>query len=298
MSRALQVSVVIVVVVALAAVAMYAVLGGSRPPPSPTNIPPTPTASPTVRPTTPATPRPSATPLDTSIRATAEVVPQRSADLALSVGGIVARIAVRVDDSVTSSEVLLTLDQTTHLAAVDVAEAALGYAQAALDLAELELEQLPPNASPGQVESAQAELDLAEAELELARSTLTEAQTALRHTELRAPFAGTVAEVAVEVGEPVTAGEPVVTIGDLSTWLIETTDLSELEVVRVAVGDPATISFDALPDVVLTGRVARIQVRGTTDNGGVLFAVAIRPDEHIPELRWKMTATVRISPRD
>lgn len=298
MNRALQVSVVLVVVVALAAVAMYAALSGSPPRPSPTSRPPTPTASPIVRPTTPATPRPSATPLDTSIRASAVVVPQRSADLALSVGGIVARVPVREDDAVTSSEVLLTLDQTTHLAAVDVAEAARGQAQAALDLAQLEFDQLPPGASPGQVESAQAELDLAQAELELARSTLTEAETALRHTELRAPFSGTVAAVSVEVGEPVAAGEPVVTIGDISTWLIETTDLSELEVVRVAAGDPATITFEALPDVVLSGRVARIQVRGTTDNGGVLFAVAIRPDEHIPELRWNMSATVRISPSD
>jgi hypothetical protein len=36
-------------------------------------------------------------------------------------------------------------------------------------------------------------------------------------------------------------------------------------------------------------------VRGTTDAGGVNFAVVIRPEEHHPELRWNMSATVRIA---
>ena len=297
MSRALQMSVVLVVVVAIAAVAVYAVLGGSPPPPTPTF--PRPTATPAVRPTIPSsTPRPSATPLDTSIRASAVVVPQRSADLALSVGGVVARVLVEEDDAVTINDLLLRLDQSTYLAAIDVAVADLRRAQAALDSAQLQLDQLPPDATPGQIESAQAELDLAEAELELARTTLTEAEIALRQTELHAPFPGTVAAVPIEVGEQANAGETLVTIADMSSWLIETTDLSELEVVRVAVGDTATITFEALPDTVVSGRVARIQVRGTSENGGVLFAVAIRPDEHHPELRWNMSATVRISPSD
>jgi len=300
-NRALQVGVVILVVVAVAAIALYAgVLGAPTPAPSPTRTPTTtsPTIPPTIQPTIPSTPRPSATPIDTSIRASAVVVPQRSADLALSVGGIVSAILVREDDTATTSEVLLRLDQSTYRAAIDGAEAEVGFAQATLELAQLQLEQLPADASPGQIETAETELELAEAELELARSTLVEAETALRHTELRAPFPGTVADVLVDLGEQAVVGETLVVIGDLSNWLIETTDLSELEVVRVAVGDRATITFDALPDVEVTGRVARIQVRGTTENGGVLFAVSIRPDEHHEELRWNMSAAVRISPSD
>ena len=82
----------------------------------------------------------------------------------------------------------------------------------------------------------------------------------------------------------------------MASWLIETTDLSELEVVRIAAGDRATITFAALPDVSLTGHVDRIQVRGTTDSGEVKFAVVIRPDVHVPDLRWNMSATARIEP--
>jgi hypothetical protein len=49
---------------------------------------------------------------------------------------------------------------------------------------------------------------------------------------------------------------------------------------------------------VLSGHVDRIQVRGTGDAGNVVFAVAIRPDVHDPDLRWNMTAEVRITPSD
>ncbi len=272
-----------------------------RPSASPTDrATPDPTATaiatPTARPTPPATPKPSATPIDTSVRASAIVVPRRSADLALPVGGVVEMVLVAPQELVIANRALLRLNQSTYLAAIDVAEADVRRAEAALDLARLQVDQLPPDATPGQVESAQAEMRLAEAELELARSTLSEALIALRQTELRAPFTGTVAAVSVEPGEQAAAGAPLVTIGDLTGWFIETTDVSELEVVRIAVGDPATITIDALPDLVLTGRVERIQVRGTTDDGGVMFAVAVRPDEHHPVLRWNMSATVRITP--
>jgi HlyD family secretion protein len=139
---------------------------------------------------------------------------------------------------------------------------------------------------------------LAESQLELARTQLNGAQIALQQTEVRAPFSGTVADVEVEVGEQAIAGQTVVTIGDISTWLIETTDVSELEVVRLAVGDRATMTFSALPGVTLAGTVDRIQVRGTSGDGGVVFAVAIRPDQHLEDLRWGMSANVRIQPSD
>ena len=294
MSRPVLVIGSLTVVVALVALALYGGVVGA----------PEPTPSPTVRPTVARTPsrtplvtsRPSATPIDTSVRASAIVVPQRFASVALAVSGLVGDLYVREHQTVLANQLLLRLDQSAYLAAIDVAEADIVRAEAAVDRAQLQVDQLPPDATPGQTESAQAELRLAEAELALARTTLTEAQVALRQTELRSPFEGTVAAVSVELQEQAIAGQPLVTVGDLSEWVIETTDLSEIEVVRIAVGDEATITFEALPDLVLSGRVDRIQVRGTTDTGGVMFAVTIRPLEHNPDLRWNMSATVRIAP--
>jgi RND family efflux transporter MFP subunit len=259
---------------------------------------PSPSARPSVSPRPSASVRPSPTPLDTAIRAAAVVVPQRSADLSLPVSGIVDQVLVKELDEVTIGQLLVRLDQSTYQAAINLAQDELDRAEAALEQAQIDVDRLPDDASPEQVEKVQVALRLAEAERNVAESTLAEAEVELRQTELRAPFNGTVAAIDIERGEQALAGQPVVTIGDLSAWLIETTDLSELEVVRVAVGATATVTFEALPDLVLSGHVDRIQVKGTGDAGNVVFAVAIRPDEHSEQLRWNMTATVRITPSD
>lgn len=293
---------VAMLVVALAVTVLIGYTAGRpnpTPSPSPTADPsasvtprptPTPSPSPTLAPT------PTATPVDTSIRASAVVVPQRSADLALSISGIVDGVYVDENDHVQADQILVRLDRTRYLAAIDVAEADVERAVAAVERAQLEIDQLPPDASPGQIESAQAELRLSQGELSQAESRLSAAELALDDTDLRAPFEGTVAAVNVEVGEQANAGQPLVAIGDDSEWLIETTNISELEVIRIAVGDPASVTFPALPGVTVAGRVDRIQVRGTNDNGSVVFAVSVRPDVHHPELRWNMSADVRIIP--
>ena len=280
-------------VVAMALVVLL--LGGAFVGPRPT---PSPSVRPSVSPRPSASVRPSPTPLDTAIRATAVVVPQRSADLALPISGIVDQIFIHELDSVTIGQLLVRLDQSTYEAAINVAQDELDRAEATVTKAELQVERLPDDATPAEIEQAQVDLRLARTDRDVAASALSEAQVALRQTELRAPFSGTVAAINVERGEQAPAGEPVVTIGDLTGWLIETTDLSELEVVHVHVGDAATVTFEALPDLVLAGHVDRIQVRGTGPAGNVVFAVAVRPDTHNEQLRWNMTATVRITPRD
>lgn len=268
---------------------------GPTPSPRPSPTPP-PTALPSRTPPSSPTPRPSATPIDTSVTASGNVVPLRSADLATRISGVVAEIHVREGSGAAANQLLLTLDQSTYQAAVNLAQADVRQASATVEQAQLLLDQLPPDASEGQVEAVQASLRVAEAELELARTELSGAQTALLQTEVRAPFAGTIADVNLEVGEQAAAGQTVISIGDISGWLIETVDLSELEVVRLAVGDRATVTFEALPDVTLEGTVDRIQVRGTSADGGIVYAVAIRPDTHNTKLRWGMSATVRITP--
>jgi RND family efflux transporter MFP subunit len=295
MMRGVVAAIAAVAVIALALVLVQS--GTPRPSPSPTRPPSTATIAPP-SPTPSGTPsaRPSATPIDSSVVASGTVVPLRSADLPARVSGVVEAVYVRDGGEAQANQLLVKLDQSTYLAAVGVAEEALDRAEAVAAQAQLQLEQLPPDASPGQIEAVQANLRLAEAERDLAESRLAEAQTALLQTEVRAPFAGTVADVAVDAGEQAIAGQTIVTIGDTAGWLIETTDLTELEVVRVAVGDRATITFEALPEVTVEGTVERIQVRGTSEAGGVVFAVALRPDLNDPALRWGMSATVRIRP--
>jgi HlyD family secretion protein len=91
---------------------------------------------------------------------------------------------------------------------------------------------------------------------------------------------------------------PLVRLADLSGWRVETTDLTELSVVRIKGGDRAIITFDALPGVEIPGTVTRINALGENRRGDITYTAVITPDEQDARLRWNMTASVMIVPAE
>ncbi len=164
---------------------------------------------------------------------------------------------------------------------IAVAESRLVEAQAALD-------EVLAGATPEQITVAEAGVQQAEA-------SVAQARLALDELELKAPFGGTVADLTVEVGEIVSPGTPVVALADVSTWQIETDDLTEIDVVRVIENQPVEIRIDALEDEVFEGIVSRIKPRSETKAGDVTYTVVIDLiDSSDPRLRWGMTSFVEI----
>lgn len=142
-----------------------------------------------------------------------------------------------------------------------------------------------------------ADIAAAESDIASARAGLDRAQADLAQTELHAPFAGTVATIHAKVGEAVTAAAPIVQLADFSAWQVETTDLTELNIVDVQLGDVATLSFDAIPDLDLSGKVANIEPFGADYQGDTVYKVTVTPDQMDDRLRWNMTAKVTIEPK-
>ena len=138
-------------------------------------------------------------------------------------------------------------------------------------------------------------IDAAQADLTAAQTSLMQRQLELADTELTAPFAGTIASLDLEVGEQVGATVPVVRLADLTTWHIETDDLTEINVVYVQEGDNVAISIDALPDLELTGTVERIKPLGENKQGDITYTATIIPNGSDDRLRWNMTASVIIA---
>ena len=104
------------------------------------------------------------------------------------------------------------------------------------------------------------------------------------------------ASVEISAGELVSPGTPVITVANISDWQVETTDLTELDVVRVRPGDKSTLTFDAVPDLTLTGKVAKVKQLGVTKQGDITYTVTVIPDKQDEHLRWNMTASVKIEP--
>jgi multidrug resistance efflux pump len=123
-------------------------------------------------------------------------------------------------------------------------------------------------------------------------SAATGTRLALASAEIRAPFAGTVTELDLKVGELAPAGVPVATVADLSSWIARTTDLTEIDVTSIQEGMPATIVLDAMPADDLPGRVISIDLVYTDRQGDVLYPVDVLLGENRPWLRWGMTAEV------
>lgn len=170
------------------------------------------------------------------------------------------------------------------------ADAAITVAEAALNDAERTWERLQNGPDPD-------DLALAEARLRNAEAQLASAKKALADLELRAPFAGTVVTNNLKTGELVSMGGPAaVILADLSAFQIETTDLTELDVVNIDPGDPAVITFDAIPGLELNGKVSRINAFGVNRLGDITYKVTIDLEQQDPRLRWNMTASVSIQP--
>lgn len=142
------------------------------------------------------------------------------------------------------------------------------------------------------------QLALAQSRLDNAKAQVAAAEDALSNYLLTAPFDGVVAEVAVEVGEQVSAESRAVSVVDTSSWIVETTDVTELEVVKLEPGQNVTFTADALPDVEMKGVVSEISQSSFTQGGDVIYTVRIRADEVDPRVKWGMTVEVRFEPSE
>ena len=126
-------------------------------------------------------------------------------------------------------------------------------------------------------------------QLAVAKANLDAAKDALSSFVITAPFSGVVADVSVKAGEQVSAETRIVSIADYSQWFVETTDVTELEVVNLSIGETVTIRPDALPDLELTGKVTEISNAYVQQGGDILYTVRIRVDGTDPALKWGMT---------
>lgn len=139
---------------------------------------------------------------------------------------------------------------------------------------------------------------LLQARLENAEAQVAAAESNLSNYVLTAPFDGVVADVAIEVGEQVTPETQAVSVVDTASWIIETTDITELEVVKVAVGQKVTFTADALKDITMNGVVTEISQASYVQGGDVIYTVRISASDVDPRLMWGMTVEVMFEPVD
>lgn len=157
----------------------------------------------------------------------------------------------------------------------------LAMARASVEQARLSLENLTSPASASTLASAEA--SLAQSQVAYAQAKLD-----LEDATLTAPFAGVVAEVDVDPGDD--AAVATITLIDSSAFVIDLS-LSESDIGTVAVGQPVTLSFDALSDLSLTGEVQSVAPLATVTSNVATYTVRVSFQATDAAIRAGMSAT-------
>ncbi len=206
----------------------------------------------------------------------------RRAKLSPQIAGVITALPHRKGSRVAPGDLLLQIEDSVPRASLELAEGQVRTAEArtreaclAADLAEKELargQALSRSGilSPQALDALQSARDRAaatcqalHAALEEARSQVRLARAQLALTQLRAPFAGIVAECSGEVGEwitPAPTGIPIPAVLDLfdPATLYVSAPIDEVDSQRVRAGMPVRIAVDSHPGLKLAGRLDRV----------------------------------------
>jgi HlyD family secretion protein len=206
----------------------------------------------------------------------------RRAKLAPATGGQIAKLNVRKGDRVAAGQVLIELWNDDGRAELSLAErdgvaararaaqacttarVARSEAERWLRLREQQLvSEDAVERAVGEADSGEAACRAAEAEVGVAAARVAAARATLERSQVRAPFAGVVAEINGELGEFVTPSPigiptpPSIDLIDTSCLYI-TAPIDEVDAPSITVGMPAFITLDAFPGQQFDGHVRRV----------------------------------------
>lgn len=235
------------------------------------------------------------------LTASGYVVADRTAVVSPKTNGRVAELAtddgrpLREGMEVKRGELLARLDSADRAARVEAIERSVDEARASLreiwaqwNDEQRRAERMAALARAGDasqetLESSQARAaalrarhEAVEASIEARRASLREAKEDLAATEVRAPFAGTVLDVRVEVGEMVSSGSfggdakgtTIVVLADRDTLEMDV-DVNETRIALVGLSQPALVVLDAFPERIYHGAVRLLMPQADRARGVV-----------------------------
>ncbi len=207
---------------------------------------------------------------------------RRRAELSPQIGGLVVALPHRAGDRVEAGDLLVQLDNRAQLAELTSARATFSASRAqadeaclAAELAEKELIRSEALHDRG-IASDQA-LDVLRSDRDRSRAGCAAAVAAagqaesrigavevqLAFTELKAPFAGIVADVSTEIGEYITPSPPglpippVIDLLDPDSMYVSA-PIDEVDAERVGIGQEVRVTVDSRPDRSFAGSVVRV----------------------------------------
>ncbi len=232
-----------------------------------------------------------------NISATGRLSLEEEANLSFKTGGIIKRIYVREGQSVRKGQLLaeLALDEInaqTQQANISKQQAEINIdnAKLALKLAQRDydnalglfqdsvatLEQLQ-NAEV-QLENAKNQLDAAQKGKSITEQQLDVAEFNLRYSKIIAPSNGVILQQMAENNELVSPGKSVFLFGAQDKAQVIRVSITDKDVIHVELGNPATVEFDAYPNIDFKGVVREKASMADPFTGTYEIEVEVRPE--------------------
>jgi RND family efflux transporter MFP subunit len=238
------------------------------------------------------------------LTASGYVVARRKAVVSAKIQGRLSDLRVEEGSVVREGDVIARLESIDYEAAVGRARAAVQRAEA--DLAEqVRQAKLAEDLAAQKIvavdqrDAAQSRVRIAEAAVAQAKADLAYSEAQLQNTVIRAPFGGVVVKKMAEVGESVapippgvnisTSSGAIVALADLATLEVEA-DVAESNVAKVASGQPAEVTVEAIPD--RRYKAVLRQVIPTADRTKATVMVKVTILDKDKDLKPEMSAKV------
>jgi len=280
--------------------------------------------------------------LDAIVSASGKIQPKRQINVSATTMGRVTRLAVQEGQRVKAGQFLLEIDPRSLAGQLERGEAsvaaarsslqqaisAVEQARATLDLAQQTLKRQQDLSKDGlttreALERAQNEVRVREVELqtrqhevETREQQIKQEQAGLSTTRynisqvtINSPMDGIVTRRNIEEGENVVvgtmnnAGTVLLTVADMSVIQAEI-EVDETDIPNVAIGQPAVVTIDAVPDRMFKGRVTDIgnspiqaaaQAPATGQRQATNFKVVVTIEDQVPDIRPGFTCTAEIT---
>jgi len=160
-----------------------------------------------------------------------------------------------------------------------ILDAKVAVALAQLGTAERQYERVKDGPDPDDITMAEARISAAQASLDAAFIT--------------APFSGVITAKEAHTEDLVSPNTLAFRIDDLDTLLVDVS-VSEVDINQINIGQPVTLSFDAILDKEYQGEVIEVSPVGVPEQGLVSFEVTIKLVDADEEVRPGLTAAVQV----
>ena len=281
--------------------------------------------------------------LEAVVSASGKIQPKRLVNISADTPGRVVDLAVNEGERVTMGQFLLQINPRSLRTRVDSGAASVGAAEASLDqlrqavqTGRVQLEQAQRTLDRQQdlwreELTTKENLEKAENDLRAAQSSLQErekqvttqasrvsqeaaglesARYDLSKVRIESPIDGVVTRRNIQQGETAVvgtmnnAGTVLLTLADMSVIQAEV-EVDETNIPQVAIGQPAKVTIDALPDQSFNGRVTEIgnspiQPTGagataSSSRQATNFKVVVVIEDTVPDVRPGFTCTADIT---